>query len=100
MRKWFNNLRVSHKLALISIFFLMPDSVMLYFFVTGINAEIHFAQLEQLGTQYERPLESLLNLIPQHRLLALQALAGEAGAAARLQQTQTQIDAAFDALDS
>src|SRR5258706_7469816 len=68
MIKWFHNLKVAQKLALISVLFLVPDSIMLYLFITGINENIHFGQLEQVGNQYQRPLERLLELIPQHRL--------------------------------
>ena len=46
MKHWFQNLKVAQKLALISIFFVMPDSVMLYLFITGINANIEFARME------------------------------------------------------
>ena len=70
MKKWFASLKVSQKLMLISIFFVMPDTLMLYFFITGINANIEFAQLEKKGNEYQRPLEDLLELIPQHRMLA------------------------------
>ena len=44
MRRWFQNLKISQKLALISILFVMPDSVMLYLFITSINANIQFAR--------------------------------------------------------
>ena len=77
MLKWFDRLKVSQKLMLICIFFVMPDSLMLYFFITGINANIRFAQLEKKGNEYQRPLEELLELIPQHGELALIAFAGE-----------------------
>jgi hypothetical protein len=77
--QWFQNLKVAQKLALISIFFVMPDSVMLYLFITGINANIEFARLEQKGIEYQRPLETLLELIPEHRLLVQRTLNGKAG---------------------
>src|SRR6185503_1628429 len=77
MKKWFTGLKVSQKLMLISIFFVMPDCLMLYFFITGINANIRFAQLEKKGNEYQRPLEDLLELIPQHRALVLTATAGQ-----------------------
>jgi len=47
MKRWFARLKVSQKLMLICVFFVMPDSLMLYFFITGIDANIHFAQLEK-----------------------------------------------------
>ena len=76
---WFKNLKVSEKLALISIFFVMPDSVMLYLFITGINANLQFASLEKKGSEYQRPLEVLLELIPEHERLAEAALVDSAG---------------------
>jgi signal transduction histidine kinase len=95
MKRWFNRLKVSQKLMLICIFFVMPDSLMLYFFITGINANIDFAQLEKKGDEYQRPLEELLDLIPQHGALAAGALAGEPGLREKLAKKQAQIDAAF-----
>src|ERR1700680_999718 len=100
MKRWFAGLKVSQKLMLICIFFVMPDSLMLYFFITGINANIHFAQLEKKGNEYQRPLEELLELIPQHGALALNAIAGEPQFREQLAKKQAQIDAAFGALEA
>ena len=98
MKKWFSNLKVSQKLALISIFFVLPDSVMLYLFITAINDSITFARMEQKGNQYQRPLEALLELIPQHRQLAQRTIDGEAGAREAMARKTAQIDAAFNEL--
>src|SRR5580704_14935749 len=97
MRRWFHNLKVSQKLMLISIFFVMPDSVMLYLFITGINANIQFARMEQKGNQYQRPLEELLELIPQDRQLAQRALQGQQAAVEQLSKKQAAIESTFDA---
>ena len=86
MKKWFNGLKVSQKLMLISIFFIMPDSLMLYLFITGINENIRFARMEKKGNEYQRPLEELLELMPQHRSLAQRVLEGEQGRARRVVQ--------------
>src|SRR5450432_1349411 len=67
MMKWFHSLKVAQKLALISVLFMVPDSIMLYLFITSINENIHFAKLEQIGNEYQRALEPLLELIPEHR---------------------------------
>jgi PAS domain S-box-containing protein len=93
-------MRVSQKLMLTSIFFVMPDSLMLYFFITGINANIRFAQMEQKGNEYQRPLEELLELIPQHRALALAAGGVQPQFREQLEKKQAQIDAAFGALEA
>ena len=99
MRRWFHNLKVSQKLMLISIFFVMPDSVMLYLFITGINANIQFARMEQKGNQYQRPLEELLELLPQDRQIAGRALAGQSAAVGELPKKQAEIDSTFNALE-
>lgn len=98
MKKWFSNLKVSQKLALISIFFVLPDSVMLYLFITAINDSITFARMEAKGNQYQRPLEELLELIPQHRQLAQRVLDGDASARSPMARKAAQIDAAFNEL--
>src|ERR1700759_1355132 len=98
MRKWFQNLKVAQKLMLISVFFVLPDSVMLYLFITAINDSITFARMEQKGNQYQRPLEELLELIPQHRQLAQRALDHEPGAAVAMARKGAQIDLAFQEL--
>ncbi len=95
--EWFRGLRVAQKLMLIGVFFVIPDCVMLYLFITAINANIEFAQMEQKGNQYQRPLESLLELIPQHQQLARTSQSSEEAQAA-LAQKVSQIDAAFHAL--
>ncbi|MEO8429441.1 MAG: PAS domain-containing protein [Verrucomicrobiota bacterium] len=100
MKTWFNRLKVSQKLMLISIFFVMPDSLMLYLFITGINETIHFAQLEKKGNDYQRPLEELLELLPQHGLLAQGGLDGQAQVGEELSLKQAQIETAFDALEA
>ncbi len=98
MRKWFNQLKVSQKLMLIGIFFVIPDSLMLFLFITGINANIQFAQLEIKGNEYQRPLEQLLELIPQHRRLAQGAGGSGQSVPEPLAKKQAQIDAAFQTL--
>ena len=100
MKKWFLSRKVSQKLMLISIFFVMPDSLMLYLFITGINENIRFAQLEKKGNEYQRPLEELLEFLPQHRRMAQRALRGEPRILQQLSGRQTQIEAAFEALEA
>jgi PAS domain S-box-containing protein len=98
MKQWFHNLKVSHKLMLISVFFVMPDALMLYLFITGINTNIEFARMEEKGNAYQRPLEDLLEFIPEHRLLARQVADGKSPGEP-LALIQKRIDAAFDELE-
>ena len=97
MLTWFHRLRVSHKLMFISFFFLIPDSVLLTLFLFSINANIHFAQWEQYGNEYQRPLEVLLNDLPEHMLLSRTADRVQQNAAA-LTDLERRIDLAFDQL--
>jgi PAS domain S-box-containing protein len=99
MRKWFQNLKIAQKLMLISVFFVLPDSVMLYLFITAINDNIDVARLEQKGNVYQRPLEGLLEAFPQHQQLAQQLLEGHPEARALLDKKAAEIDAAFHALE-
>src|SRR5581483_1269319 len=99
MREWFQKLKISQTLMLISIFFVLPDSVMLYLFITAINDNIEVARLEQKGHVYQRPLEELLELIPQHRKLAQQALNGESAAREQIEKKAAEIDASFQKLE-
>ena len=55
MVKKFHSLKVSQKLMLVSVFFMLPDSIMLYLFITGINENIHFGQLEQTVERWLPP---------------------------------------------
>jgi PAS domain S-box-containing protein len=98
MREWFQKLKVAHKLMLISIFFVLPDSVMLYLFITAINDNIEFAQMEHKGNVYQRPLEKLLELLPQHQQAAEQALSGDPISSKVAAKKAAQIDAAFEEL--
>jgi len=98
VRQWFAGLKIQQKLMFVCVFFVMPDALMLYFFITSINANIQFAQLEKKGDAYQRPLESLLELIPQHAALA--AVGSTPVARQQLAMKQAQIDAAFGELEA
>ena len=57
------------------------------------------ARLEQKGNVYQRPLEELLELIPQHRKLAQHALSGDAAARSEIAAKGAEIDLAFNHLE-
>ena len=98
MKKWFSRLKVSQKLMLIGIFFILPDSLMFCLFITGINQNIEFARLEKKGIEYQRPLEDLLELIPEHQRLAQHPRPDDQQSLYLLATKQAQIEAAFDRL--
>lgn len=90
---------VSHKLTIISLAFSFPIAVLLYFYVSTINANILFGSLEEMGNKYQRPLEQLLNELGRHQLLSMRQKDGQAGLEAQLQSTSNAIDKAFIALE-
>jgi len=97
MLTWFHRLRVSQKLMFISFFFLIPDSVLLTLFLFSINTNIHFARWEQYGNEYQRPLELLLDYLPEHMLLSRTPDRVQANAEA-LGDLERRIDDAFEQL--
>lgn len=92
--------RISHKLLLISLSFMLPIAVLLYFMVAGINYDIRFTRLEEYGNEYQRPLEELLRHVPQHQYLAGRLKSGEADVESRMQAAQTRIDQTLQRLKS
>jgi methyl-accepting chemotaxis protein len=94
----FASVRIAHKLMVISLSFAMPIAVLLYFVVTGINNDISFAQYELYGDRYQRPLELLLEHIPEHKFLARRFLGGEKGLESGLRRLQGQIDETLGSL--
>ncbi len=64
------NLKISHKLLLVSVAYSATIIVLAYFALLGAGiVQIKFAQQELLGNEYQRPLEKLLKLIPEHGLV-------------------------------
>jgi methyl-accepting chemotaxis protein len=96
----FKNMKVWQRLTLISLSFSLPIAVLLYFVTTGINSSINFAVLENYGNQYQRPLEQVLNLLPQHQWLARRYLSGETSVQREFFSTRTELDKAFEALEA
>jgi PAS domain S-box-containing protein len=91
---FFHRLKVSQKLMLISVLFMIPDTVLLCLFLFSINANIKFARWEKHGNEYQTPLEELLDLIPRHFLQS------EVAPGADEKQIEKKIDAAFQTLAS
>lgn len=99
MVRFFHRLKVSQKLMLISILFMIPDSVLLCLFLISINANIQFARLEEYGNEYQRPLEDLLEALPNHYLIPL--LGSESRSkAVDLQAQEERIDRALLKLEA
>lgn len=96
--RWFRHTRIAHKLLWISLSFSLPIAVLLYFTVAEINYDIRFATLELHGDEFQRPLEDLLQMVPQHQVLAQRMLGGESDVESRVLALQPRIDQALQKL--
>lgn len=66
-----NQFRISARLALLAVVFVVPlTAIIVWLILHSINPNIEVASLEQAGDAYQRPLEQLLDLVPQHHLAA------------------------------
>lgn len=105
MYGFLSNLSIRTRLLLITTSFGIPalflggSSVWLYGkAMDTADVNITFAEQEVRGNEIQRPLEDLLEKIPQHGHIAHLHHAGDASAAAQLGRSADEIDRAFDAL--
>jgi len=95
MTTFIDRMSISRRLMLISIAYTLPIAVLLYFVVSGINADITFSELEKAGNAYQRPLEELFEHLPQHQLLSRRVLGGDKSLRNKLVEKRAAIDLAF-----
>lgn len=95
-----NRLSYPHKLALIGLVFLLPFFFSGYLLLSGINADITFAQRELAGFQSLQPLKNLLRAAQAHRGLSQFVLSGDPAALPRLDELKRQINAEISTLDA
>ena len=98
MDKLLSQIRIVYRPLLIVAALLLPLAGLFYFMMAGFSRDIKFAQMEIRGNLYQRPLEQLLKLLPEHQRLALRGLAGDGAAATEQTSVSAAIDKAFDAL--
>ena len=85
---------VATRVWLASLSVALPiTAVTLYFLSTGVQKDIAFAEQEQAGDRFQRPLESLLDQLSAH------AIAASHGDTASLGALESEIGDAFTALD-
>jgi len=98
--KLFKRMKLWQKIALTIGAFAVPLAFLAVYLYRGYDKDIKFAQWEKYGNEYQRPLEQLLQRLPEHQLLARRYLAGEKGLAAALAGKQAEVDAALTALEA
>lgn len=95
-----NRLKYPQKFALITFLFLLPMSLLMFFFVSAVNIQVQFAQKELVGTAYLRPLRALLEDALRARVLARERLAGSVARSEELTRVQARISNGVEALVS
>ncbi len=90
---------LTRKIVLLIAAFAVPLTMLsAYFLLTGLNKDIQFAEQELRGNAYQRKLETLLRLVPDHSRQAALAAKGDAAAKARVPAIEGEIDRAFGEL--
>jgi hypothetical protein len=96
----FRSAKIAHQLVLCVIGALVPMTlVAAYFIFTGINKDIQTAQLERIGNNYQGPLETLLELIPEHARLTHDVRSGKTSLDSSIKTVENSIDKAWGDVD-
>jgi hemerythrin-like metal-binding protein len=94
-------LKLWHYIALTAAIAMLPlTGILVYVIGTSVNKEINFGALEKSGNAFQRPLEVLLDLIPQYEAAARKAQAGDISGKAEMANLQQQIDGQFNILSA
>ena len=93
-------MRLAYKIYLITAIFVFPlVCLAIYFILIGLNKDIDFASQEIIGIEYQRPLESVLDHVGQHYLMAERVLSGDKSATpSELLDLNAQINRDFEKL--
>jgi methyl-accepting chemotaxis protein len=95
MKRYLNDLKISHKILISSLVFALPILVLLYYTVSGFNHSMKFSQQEIRGMRVVEPLQKLAELISEHQLLVRLYLEGNRGMEDRINATSKAIDKSF-----
>ena len=95
-----NRMRYGYKFGLISLIFVLPITVLIYFLVTEVNAGIAFAQKERTGVAYLQPLRKVLEGVQQHRGMSAALLGGDASFAEKVADKGKELEALFAEIDA
>lgn len=88
------------RMVLVALTAIVPLlGVTIYVISTSINKDISFGQQEMKGDVFQRPLEQLLDLLPQHQAAARKLANGDNDAKNQMAAIEHQIDQAFAALE-
>lgn len=86
-----NQLKYPQKFALISCFFVLPLSLVMYLLLSEVQDRVSFAHKEILGNSYLRPVQQLSQHLPEYQLL-IESSSRSPQQLQEIAQLQTQID--------
>lgn len=95
-----NRLKYPQKFALITILFLLPMWLLMYFFFSAVNVQVQFAQKELAGTVYLRPLRVLMEDALRARVLVHGHLADSVARSEELARVHTRLSSDVEVLAS
>ena len=90
---------VQQSFWLVGALFLLPVTMLLFYFVSELNTSINFSAKETLGGAYTEPLLSVARDIRLHGRLAIAVSEGKSDLAANLDTRGNQIDSAMTSID-
>ncbi len=88
-------IQIRYRPLLIAAALLFPLGGLFCFMWIGFSNDLEFARMEICGNRFQRPLERLLKLLPEHRGLKLGVLGNEPGAGAAASAKGIEIEAAL-----
>lgn len=93
-------LKVSHKIVLMICAVALPLlAATIYATIKGFNKDINLALQEKKGNAFQRPLQALLDAIPQHQWLADAVARGDIAAKTAMMEKEVVIDQIFADLE-
>ncbi|MEI6154963.1 MAG: hypothetical protein WCQ90_12855, partial [Deltaproteobacteria bacterium] len=100
MKKYFNRLKILHKIIISGLVFTLPICILLYYMISGFNNNIDFARMEIWGSRLLTPLTRLAELIPEHQLLIRIYLQGDTSVQEKIDVLAKKIDESFAILNT
>jgi methyl-accepting chemotaxis protein len=91
---------VQQSFGLVGVLFLLPISLLLYYFVSELNNSVAFSAKERVGVVYTTPLLSLVRGVPEHQRFAAASLTGQTAVAGNLNAVGEQIDKSMSEVDA
>jgi methyl-accepting chemotaxis protein len=76
VKKYFNNLKISQKLALSSFAFVFPLIILLYFTISESNKNINFTEKELIGTEFISSVHKIIHNLYVHQLYSNYYISG------------------------